>query len=133
MRSPYPNKAQRHLLLGAAGLAWLISTARHPAPSISVSLQTVSATLALSYLAIFLMGVTGDRMSLPFPPIGVYSKDHPGGCPEKLHPPYAPSQGSPKSLLEPHTRSAAGRVLIFGVHLDAQGESNLQESRGWKE
>lgn len=64
---PAPTRL-RHLLLGAPGLAWLISTARHPA--LSVPLQTVPATLVPSYPAVFLMGATGDTPSHPFPPLG---------------------------------------------------------------
>lgn len=59
---------QRRPLLGAAGVAWSISTARHPGPSICLPPQTVSAALMPSCLASFLMGVPGHRPFLPFPP-----------------------------------------------------------------
>lgn len=49
------------------------------------------------------------RLFLPFPRIGIDSKDHLGGCSEKLrkklHPPHASSPGGLKSFPEPYTQS----------------------------
>ena len=72
--------------------------ARHLAPMhLSVPLQTVSAILLPSCPEVFLMGTPRGQTVLPFPCIGVCSKDHPGGCSErpkeKLHPPCAARPG----------------------------------------
>lgn len=52
-------------------------------------------------------GAPRDRLFLPFPLHWSLSKDLAGSCSEelieKLHPNYAPSEGSPKGIPEPHT------------------------------
>jgi len=117
-----PSTRLRHLLLGAPGPAWLISRARHPAPSICPSSNCISHTGAQLPSGLPDRSHRGQTVP-PFPPTGVCSKDHPGGCSEKLkeklHPPYAPSQGSLKSFPEPHTQSAEGSssyLELISVH-----------------
>lgn len=123
-RCPYPHRAHRCLLSGAPGLAWVISTARHPPPSICLPLikQHQSHWRPAAWQS-SRWGPQGTDCPCrpPPPPIGVCSKDHRGGCSEmlqlKFHARSAPSQGSPKSFPGPHSGSAAGQVLVLGVHL----------------
>lgn len=118
---------QRNSQTPAVRSSWLCLVDLHgQAPfskHLSVPPQTVLVALASSFPESFPMQATGDRPSLPSPrpPTEVCPKDHRGGCTEKLKeklsPPSAPSRGSPKSCPEPHTRSAAGQVLVLGIHL----------------
>lgn len=126
---PTPTKLRR-LLSGAPGFAWLISTARHPSPSICLSLskQYQSHWRPAAQQAFRCRPQRTDSPCL-FAPTGVCSEDHRGGCTEKLKeqlsPPSAPSRGSPKSFPEPHTRSAAGPRSWSP---SPQGKGTLQES-----
>lgn len=119
------HRAHQCQLSGAPGLAWVISTAMHPPPSICLPLikqqQSHGVQSPHNLPDGGHRGQTVPAVPYPHPPIGVCSKDHRGDCSEmlqlKIHARSAPSQGTPKSFPGPHSGSAAGQVLIFGVHL----------------
>lgn len=113
MGRPSPNKAETPAVRSSQPcLVDLHSQAPRSKP-LSVPLQTVPAQLPSGLPD----GSQRGHTVPPFPPTGVCSKHHPGGCSEKLQPPYAPSQGSPPSFPESHTRSVAGLSSCFGVQM----------------
>lgn len=103
---------------------------------LSVPLPTVLVALVSSCLAIFPMGATGDRLSLPSSPhTGVCSKDHQGSCSEelkeKLHLPPCVHRAAQRASPNPTLSQQQDKSLFLESTSTRQGQ--LARIQPWKE
>lgn len=122
---PTPTRL-RHLLFGAPGLAWFMSTVRLPAPSIRLSLCKLHQSLWCPATSRSSQeGPQGTDCPCPFSPLGSALKIAHVAETE------APSSlctftAQPKGFPEPHAQSVAEQDLVLGVHHHARGQDNGQ-------